>query len=302
MVIKKTFLFIFLVSSFVFSTSYNWQNAPSYEEKPILKFALITDTHCTCQGEFKKEPKHIIQIGPYRVHWKNSYYSFSIVEKTIKYIGSNVKPDFIIHCGDITEYGKKEDMEEVKKILDNSIIPYYVVMGDHDVVGKNNFKDVFGEKYYSFDFNNWHFIIIGIFPSDEEISYLKNDLKENSQKPTIIATHRLLICDRFTKFLVKNFTHNTPLLMPKANEILSIIKEFPQVKIVLSGHIHSNLHYKENNIHFISTSSLIEPPYQFRNFVVYKDKIFVQTYISKNINSLLNGEWDVFNEEIIYLK
>jgi len=299
--VRKIFLFIFFTSSFTFSTVYNWQNSPFSEEKPILKFVLITDTHCTLKESFKKEPKYIIQLGPHRIHWKNTYNSFLIFEKTINYIKNDIKPDFIIHCGDITESGEKENFIETKRIMDLSQIPYYVVRGDHDSPKTDDFENVFGKTCYSFNFKNWHFIILDTFLTEEETNWFENDLIENYKKPTIIFTHRLIICDKPTKFLVKHFANNVDLLMPKSNEILSIIKKYPNVKFVFSGDIHTDLHFKKYNIHFISTSSLVEIPYQFKLIEVYNDKIFLKVYLSKNINSLLNNNWRIFKEEIIYI-
>ena len=293
---------ILVLALFLVSATYNWENAPKEKEDLIFKFVHITDTHCT-SAKTKQNPSFFssFQIGPHRKHWQNLFYSFPILEKTIEFINEERKPAFLIHTGDITSNGQLKDLKQSKIILDNSNFPYYAVMGDHDGTKTNNFERVFGERCRSFDYKNWHFTIISIFPTDEEIKWLKKDLKENQEKPIIIATHRLIIYDKFTEFFAKKFANNVDLLMPKAEEVLTIIKKYPNVKLVLSGHVHTNLHYKKYCIHFISTSALCEPPYQFRTFEIYKDKIIVKTFIAENMKKVLNKKWRIFHEEIIKL-
>lgn len=291
----------FLIVLFFVSATYNLENAPKEKEELVFKFVHITDTHCT-STKIKKNPPFFssFQIGPYRKHWQNLFYSFPILKKTIEFINKGIKPAFLIHTGDITQNGNLKDLKQSKTILDNCNFPYYTVMGDHDGIKTNNFEKVFGKRCYSFNYKNWHFIIIGIFPTDKEIKWFKKDLKENSEKPIIIATHRLIICDKFTEFLAKKFI-NVDLLMPKAEEVLTIIKKYPNIKLFLSGHVHTNLHYKKYGIHFISTSALCEPPYQFRTFEIYKDRIIVKTFIAENIKKVLNKKWRIFHKESIQI-
>ena len=54
-----------------------------------------------------------------------------IKEKTIAEI-KKLNPDAIIHCGDFTHFGTKEDFVYGKEILDAAGIEWYAVPGNHD--------------------------------------------------------------------------------------------------------------------------------------------------------------------------
>lgn len=55
--------------------------------------------------------------------------------------------NFVLHLGDLSDFGGFTELKETKKILDDSNINYLVIPGDRDVVeGGNNFKDLFADK------------------------------------------------------------------------------------------------------------------------------------------------------------
>jgi len=298
---KFKFFIFFLISNFVFSAEYNWEKAPG-KENLIFKFVHITDTHCISNAKFKKEPKNIIQIGPYRAHWKDSYHSFLILEKTIEYINEKIKPSFLVHTGDISENGNFNDLKKSREILRKLNCPFYIIKGDHDGIKNKNFEKIFKKRCYSTSYNGWHFIFVSIYPDEEEIEWIKKDISKHSQKPTVFLTHRLIICDNLTSSLVKKFYGNIPLLMEKADFFRSFLKESKNVKLVISGHIHTNLHYKENGINFISTTALLEIPHQFRVFEFYKNMIKIKLLTAYHLKDVKEKNWKLQNVEIIKIE
>src|SRR5690606_13830883 len=59
--------------------------------------------------------------------------------------------DFVIVAGDISEYGVLREMNGVAKSLDNLNVPYFAVVGNHDLTSRGNdvFLKMFGEFNYS---------------------------------------------------------------------------------------------------------------------------------------------------------
>jgi len=299
---KKFPCLLFPIIFFIcIGATYNWQNAPIEKDEPILKFVHITDSHCISSIPKKRKESfsRTLQLGPYRFHWKDTQFSFSIFEKTIEFINENINADFLIHTGDITENGALTDLETVKGILKKLKFPYYTVMGDHDGIKSQNYLTTFQKRSYSFDCKNWHFVILSIFPDEQELKWFENDVSENCSKPIIFATHRLVVSDKFTVFLARVFYQNSHLFMPEAERVKNILKNFSNIKIVLSGHCHSNFHWEKDNIHFISTSALVEPPHQFRLFEIYNDKIIMKTFIAETRKKVFEKQWRIFQEEII---
>ena len=295
------------------AATYNWSKSPNPEENSCLfSFVQLSDTHClVTDKEPEKAPaKAFFHIGGYKFHWKDSVNSFPILQSTIEYINQKVKPDFLIHTGDLTERGKLSNLKKVKKLLDELNCPYYSVMGDHDLGGYSysnfnrhacNYTRVFGQRYYSFDHQNWHFIILGIYPDNEELNWLKKDLSENAEKSIIFATHRLVVADEFTLWLAKKHL-GVELLMPKAKEVVNIMRDHWNIKMVLSGHCHSNFRWKEYGINFISTAALLEVPHQFRFFQVYQDKIAVTLFTANTAKDVFNKRWISQHCRVVKLK
>jgi len=305
----------FLAASLALSLLASWAKIAFGEDNksPLFTFAHITDTHCLTTTQKPEEPPAIafFEIGGYKYHWKDLPNSFPILENTIDYINHTIKPDFVIHTGDLTEYGNPRDLEKTKGLLDKLDCSCYPVMGDHDLgtsfpaFDKNrsgcNYVRVFGQRCYSFDHANWHMVIVGIYPNQEELEWLKNDLAKNKDKPTIVCTHRLIIADQFTLDLAKKHL-GVSLLMPKAEEVGSILKSHPNVVLVLSGHCHSNFRWDKYGMAFISTSALLEVPHQFKVFEVYRDKIEVSLFTANRAKDVEERQWRQQQMEPIKLK
>lgn len=295
----KKFIIFILISNFAFSAEYNWYKAP-VKKKPVFKFVHITDTHCISNAEKKKEPKFIIQIGPYRPHWKDSFHSFLILEKTVEYIKERIKPAFLVHTGDITEDGNYYDLKRAKEILEKLGIPFYVIKGDHDGLKNRNFERVFGRRCYSVDYGRWHFLFVSVSPSERELKWIKDRIEKNPRKPTVLFTHRLIFCDILTSFIVKEFyDKNAIIVMEKAEFFKNLFKNFKNIKMVISGDIHTNLYYKKDEIHCISTSSLVEIPHQFRVFEFYRDEIKIKLLTACRLKDVKEKNWKVQKIKII---
>jgi len=154
--------------------------------------------------------------------------------------------------------------------LDNNEIPYSVVPGNHDydciegpVVwrGTWNFKNFFGADRYKdkkwfldhdisernmvqkFSVNGQDFLHIGMEykPSDKAIKFAQEIIIQNINIPVIITTHHYLEPGDEPRF--NHFPKETPNSSGKNNPeqlFKKLIEPFPQVFLVLSGHIHGN--------------------------------------------------------------
>ena len=115
-------------------------------------------------------------------------------KKTVNSI-QNTNPEFIINLGDLS-YKKSPDcwFETVDPIDENMKI----TIGNHDVL--NKYMDHFGltKQYYSFDYNNIHFLAmstkVSYLPGSEQYKFVANDLeqaaKNNNIKWIIVYHHK----------------------------------------------------------------------------------------------------------------
>ena len=248
-------------------------------KKPQFTIVHLTDIHYTSTPPETSSLswKDHVSIFGYKLHKKNLAKCSRILENTVGYINKEIKPDIVVVTGDIVDVGNdREGMRQVKEKLDKLNCPYYPVIGDHDLNSgeddRGNYKEVFGEINYSLDYKGWHIIMLGIYPDEKSIIWLKDELDKNKSKPTILCMHRMLIASWLMKYLSRRY-YCPEIIAPRADEIIDILNNHGNAAAVLSGHSHTNYLTKKKGIFYICTASLMETPYQFRIVRVYKERV-----------------------------
>lgn len=138
-----------------------------------MRFAIISDIHLWLEKKYKN-------VSSDR---KINFFLSNFISE----MNNNVKPDFVIVLGDIIEdLDKKSDeknLEKIKNIFSTLNCPIYYAAWNHDLVNiskkelaKFINKD---ELYYSFDKNDYHFIVLFSEEIDE-----KNIIISDTQKNT----------------------------------------------------------------------------------------------------------------------
>ena len=104
--------------------------------------------------------------------------------------------EYLVHTGDWTTVGTVAQLNEQKRIFDQENIAYYGTMGDHDrwQSGTQNFEQVLGKTYKSFERHGIHHILLdasdienGLYK--EEMDWLEKDLQTAGNKPILIFMH-----------------------------------------------------------------------------------------------------------------
>lgn len=148
---------------------------------------------------------------------------------------------YIIHLGDTVEAGELEDLSAIKRLLDETDIPYAVVPGDHDYNWSpqhdlQNFSAIFGHDSAQsrvLEFEGYSFILF-------------NNSKHDDSTPANIAWLRNILVELQAK--ASNgifFFSSKPLANPyfaqkndlAGEDILSVLGEYG-VKEVFSGDTH----------------------------------------------------------------
>lgn len=102
---------------------------------------------------------------------------------------------------------------------------------------------------------NWQFILlnsavpgeVGGYLDEAELVALRSCLRENPQHYALICAHHHLLpvgCAWLDEQLIAN-----------AGRFWSIIDEFPQVRVVLSGHVHQRKEIRRNHVHVLTSPS-----------------------------------------------
>lgn len=207
-----------------------------HDEKPNVKFVVLTDTHVEDDIE--------------GVHSQNFIQALQDIRAT--------SPDSqgIMHIGDMTNNGKQAEFETMTQILKDhreGLPPIYFTYGNHDVrwadfsTQMSYFTTSTGidKNYYDFWLNDYHFIFLGTEKGLKDFSYLSEtqlewlDLKlsehEEAHKPSFIFVHQPLkntVSGSQNKFGWHGIRQD--------RELKTIIAKHSQ-SIVFTGHTHWEL-------------------------------------------------------------
>jgi 3',5'-cyclic AMP phosphodiesterase CpdA len=127
------------------------------------------------------------------------------IEAVEKIKALRVKPDLIIHTGDITHLSTDAQFDDAAQILSGLGSPVFYVPGEHDFLDEGQGKaflsrygkDTLGTGWYSFDHYGVHFIALNNVANlkaggmahlgDDQIAWLKDDLAGQSPSTPIVV-------------------------------------------------------------------------------------------------------------------
>lgn len=228
----------------------------NYVQAAEIKFVQVSDTHYS-------------QSNPY---------SEQVLKAAVADINKLDNVSFVVFTGDNIDKPNPDDLAKFVNIVNKLNPPYYLVIGNHDVfktnglskkeyfeVVKNNnlfYKNT--TPNYSFTKGEYAFIVVDgakeLIPGTvgyykkETLDWLQKKLKKYNKKQVVILQHFPILSPNETK------SHRTY----KAEEYLEMLKKYPNVKAVVSGHFHVNFEKMQDGIYHISSPSLLAQPNQYK--------------------------------------
>lgn len=173
-----------------------------------------------------------------------------------------------------------------KSISDRLKMPYYNLIGNHDVLGWNSRRKVsvddpdIGKKlimdmlgmdksYYSFNHQGWHFVMMdSIYPvmadhgpsykakfGEEQLEWLRFDLGKHYGMPTVIVTHIAAFCHLGQMNGDPNYNALGHMVVEDTQDFRHIIERH-HVKAVLQGHSHVPEDFCYNGVWYITSQSV----------------------------------------------
>jgi calcineurin-like phosphoesterase family protein len=176
-----------------------------------------------------------------------------------------VKPDLLLHTGDITHSSKASEFDTAYQLIkDVRAGETFYVPGEHDIASDDGamYRERFGKGakgsgWYSFSFKGVHFIGLNNCQQvdamgkmgAEQLSWIKADLASlSASTPIVIFAHIPLW------MVYPDWGWGTP----DAAEMLTYLKRFGSVT-VLNGHIHQVVQKVEGNLAFHTATSTAFP-------------------------------------------
>jgi len=188
-------------------------------------------------------------------------------EAVAKIVAMPVKPDFIVHTGDITQLSRDSEFDDADQILRETGLPTFYVPGEHDMLDEGTGKAFLarygkgsqGAGWFSFDHKGVHFIglvnVADLKPGGmgrlgaEQIAWLAKDLAGRpASTPIIVLAHIPL----WTVYAEWGWGTDD------AAEALKLLARFGSVSI-LNGHIHQIAQKVEGRMVFHTARSTAFP-------------------------------------------
>lgn len=235
-----------------------------------IKFVQVTDAHMA----------------------KNSEYSQRVLKATIDDINKQPDISFVVFTGDNINYAEEEDLKIFAHIVKKLNVPYYFVIGNHDVyktngLPKTRYIEIMRESNirihqkkpnYKWSKKGFVFLIVdgakevipgpaGYFKKDT-LAWLDKTLSKNRRKTIVIFQHFPVEYPEGAEGRLK--THKTY----KVEEYKDIIEKHDNVLAIISGHLHTNGENMRNGVYHISTPSLLAMPHSYKIIDIVTTKDF----------------------------
>lgn len=203
------------------------------------------------------------------IHYTKKYNAPKAFEKVIDTV-NKMQPDFVLFGGDMIydalrvpeseaiSYAK-DFSEAIKKIN----APKYYAVGNHEhyslygknpdttnvLYGKKYFEYFWGKRYYSFDYQGWHFITLDNILLTEDrkykgkidslqVNWLKKDLSSVPENtPIAILVHVPLITTLTQWYEGGTKANDKKIAAEDSEEILKLFKN-KNLRLILQGHLH----------------------------------------------------------------
>ncbi len=225
---------------------------------PSLLVAQITDTHLF--AEFESEV--------FGVQTNNSLQA--VVEK-LKAL--QPQPDILLLTGDLSQDESSLSYNRLSNFIAPLNIPTYWLPGNHDnlPVMEQVLQHPPINATKSFTSGGWNFLLISsLIPgcvhgeiSQQSLDWLELQLQQNSSFPTLIAIHHppcLINSQWMDNINLRNY-----------EEFLAVCDRYPQVKLVVFGHIHQEFATVRRGVNYLGCpSTCVQFQPQSKEFTIDK--------------------------------
>lgn len=153
----------------------------------------------------------------------------------VKIVNKRNDIDFIVHGGDISDFGLTKEFLWQRDILEKLKQPYVALLGNHDCLanGEEIFEQVFGPTNYSFIAGKTKFLCLNTnaLESDysnpvPDFSFIEQERQKDTTRfeQTVVVMHARPTSDQFNNNVASVFQYS--------------IKQFPNLLYCTNGHDH----------------------------------------------------------------
>ncbi len=273
----------------------------------MTRFIFISDTH--------------LGAAPMNFQEQNGYPECiqEITGALNQYIIEQNDIDFVLHGGDMIDFTNDENILKAREVFKFSI-PTYLCLGNHDLTTQNALERwiTLAPQYFINNKPNYTLrhkdLVIHIAPnhwnekpyfwsnsqnphlSDDQISKLKDELNTGTHLPHLLSTHSPIYGIPKEQSGIP-IDYHTP-CKTFTSEINALVDQHSNIKCVLSGHNHINTHTHHEGVEYISASSFVETPFEFKLFEATANSITMRTISLKDSLQFTHN----YNEKKTYVQ
>ncbi len=170
--------------------------------------------------------------------------------------------DFVIHAGDLTDWGLRGEFEHQRDLFERLRFPYVVLLGNHDCIatGAAVFRKVFGEPDFAFTAGSVRFVCLNTNALEYDYVGVPNFGFVEAELAAYPAG-----CDR-TVAVMHASPASEQLGGEPARRLHDLLCRFPALQVCVHGHGHS---YEvsepfEDGVRYIQNDAIVD-----RNYLVY---------------------------------
>ncbi|WP_229248972.1 metallophosphoesterase family protein [Dyadobacter sandarakinus] len=175
-------------------------------------------------------------------------------EDFVKSANNQPGVSFVIHAGDISDFGLTAEFKWVHEIMTRLKYPYVTAMGNHDKIanGLAAYRKMYGPPDYSFEFSGHKFIFVNTNSREyafdgtvPDVNWLRGQVADNpGNKDAIVIAHIPPYAADFDPNLEQTYA--------------KILGDDPNVKMSLYGHNHSfsDGEYYNDGVHYFVTTTV----------------------------------------------
>ena len=268
-----------------------------------FSFVIVTDSHVDVRPER--------QDG---LWWHRSLYSRSteMFEAAIDEINAR-QPDFVVHCGDLTNVSDEASLCEGARIPQQLTMPFYVVPGNHDTydpAARETLKRLLGlgdgPFYRAERFCGWRLILldsaywrrkdgsvgeeflpddyVDIAVPDEEMAWLRSEFERDGETPTLCFTHTVMAVREsypVSRMPGGEEVRKRPVKLDEyvtCVEMTDLVIRQPCVKAAFFGHGGWHDCVVRDGTLFCQTAEFVEYPIEMRWVTVFPDRIETEVF------------------------
>lgn len=206
-------------------------------------------------------------------------------------------PDFILHCGDLTECGDAASLDLARDFARHLPCPFYWVRGNHDTLETPDALSAWyslpaGRPYYAFTAGVLRVVMLDtctcqyadrslgsndrlpgahyVVPP-EELAWLEEELIAHAENTVLLVSHHAIAAKPIHATV--NSPYNRPLLrdpaadarsglspqdLCNARDVQELLRRHGNVKIAFSGHWHINDAYRQDGVVHCQTGAMHE--------------------------------------------